>query len=140
MKRVLIILLVSTMIITGCVTQTQITTAPPNQTETVVKAAYIKISAQEAKVIMDTEENVIIVDVRTPEEYAQGHIPDAILMPVAQIRSLAPELLPDLDQTILVYCRSGNRSETGAKTLIDMGYSKVFDFGGIQDWPFDIVK
>lgn len=140
MKKIASILLIAILLTAGCSVQTQVTTVPPNPTETVVKAAYIKISAQEAKAMMDTEEDVIIVDVRTPDEYSQGHIPDAILIPVAQIRSLAPELLPDLDQTILVYCRSGNRSETGAKTLIDMGYSKVFDFGGIQDWPFDIVK
>lgn len=140
MKRILIILLISTVLITGCTVQTQVTTLQSTTVESAVKAEYIKITAQEAKEIIDTEENVAIVDVRTAEEYAQGHIPDSILIPGTQIRDLAPDMLPDLDQTILVYCRSGNRSETAAKILIDMGYTNVMDFGGILDWPFEIVK
>ena len=140
MKRILAILLIATMIITGCTVQTQVTTLQSTTVESPEKAEYIKITAQEAKEIMDSEENVAIVDVRTAQEYAEGHIPDAILIPGTQIRDLAPDLLPDLDQTILVYCRSGNRSETAARILIDMGYTKVLDFGGILDWPFEIVK
>ena len=140
MKRILAILLIATMIITGCAVQTQVTTLQSTTVESPEKAEYIKITAQEAKEIMDSEENVAIVDVRTAQEYAEGHIPDAILIPGTQIRDLAPDLLPDLDQTILVYCRSGNRSETAARILIDMGYTKVLDFGGILDWPFEIVK
>jgi rhodanese-related sulfurtransferase len=140
MKRILAILLIATMIITGCAVQTQVTTLQSTTVESPKKAEYIKITAQEAKEIMDSEENVAIVDVRTAQEYAEGHIPDAILIPGTQIRDLAPTLLPDLDQTILVYCRSGNRSETAARILIDMGYTDVMDFGGILDWPFEIVK
>jgi rhodanese-related sulfurtransferase len=140
MKRILAILLIATMIITGCAVQTQVTTLQSTTVESPEKAEYIKITAQEAKEIMDSEDNVAIVDVRTAQEYAEGHIPDAILIPGTQIRDLAPDLLPDLDQTILVYCRSGNRSETAARILIDMGYTNVLDFGGILDWPFEIVK
>jgi rhodanese-related sulfurtransferase len=140
MKRILAILLIATMMIAGCAVQTQVTTLQSTTVESPEKAEYIKITAQEAKEIMDSEENVAIVDVRTAQEYAEGHIPDAILIPGTQIRDLAPDLLPDLDQTILVYCRSGNRSETAARILIDMGYTNVLDFGGILDWPFEIVK
>lgn len=140
MKRILTILLIATVMITGCAVQTQVTTLQSTTVESQEKAEYIKITAQEAKGIMDTEENVAIVDVRTEEEFKQGYIPNAILIPDTQIRSLAPDLLPDFDQTILVYCRSGNRSRAASRILIDMGYAKVLDFGGILDWPFEIVK
>ena len=140
MKRILAILLIATMIITGCTVQTQVTTLQSTTVESPEKAEYIKITAQEAKEIMDSEENVAIVDVRTAQEYAEGYITDAILIPDAQIRDLAPDMLLDLDQTILVYCRSGNRSRAASRILIDMGYTNVLDFGGILDWPFEIVK
>jgi len=140
MKRILIILLIAFMLITGCTTQTQETTLQSTSAESVENAAYIKITAQEAKEIIDTKENVIVVDVRTAEEYAEGHIPNAMLIPGTQIGDLAPDMLPDLDQTILVYCRSGNRSAAAAKVLIEMGYTNIMDFGGIKDWPYEIVK
>lgn len=140
MKRILIILLIAFMLITGCTTQTQETTLQSTSAESVENAAYIKITAQEAKEIIDTQENVTVVDVRTAEEYAEGHIPNAMLIPGTQIGDLAPDMLPDLDQTILVYCRSGNRSAAAAKVLIEMGYTNIMDFGGIKDWPYEIVK
>ncbi|HBH12310.1 MAG: Sulfurtransferase [Clostridiales bacterium 38_11] len=140
MKRILIILLIAFMLITGCTTQTQETTLQSTSAESVENAAYIKITAQEAKEIIDTKENVIVVDVRTAEEYAEGHIPNSMLIPGTQIGDLAPDMLPDLDQTILVYCRSGNRSAAAAKVLIEMGYTNIMDFGGIKDWPYEIVK
>jgi rhodanese-related sulfurtransferase len=140
MKRILAILLIATMMIAGCAVQTQVTTLQSTTLESPKKAEYIKITAQEAKEIMDSEENVAIVDVRTAQEYAEGYITDAILIPDAQIRDLAPDMLLDLDQTILVYCRSGNRSRAASRILIDMGYTNVLDFGGILDWPFEIVK
>ncbi len=140
MKKIITIMLIATLLISGCAVETDVSTIPSPEMESREKAEYIKITAQEAKEIMDTEVNVVIVDVRTAEEYADGHIPNAVLIPGTQIRDLGPDLLPDLDQTILVYCRSGNRSEAAAKILIDMGYSDVMDFGGILDWPYEIVK
>ncbi|MBP3851844.1 MAG: rhodanese-like domain-containing protein [Erysipelotrichaceae bacterium] len=102
-------------------------------------AAYTKISAQEAKKMMEEVDNIMIIDVRQPDEYEQGHIPGAILLPLDTIQSKKPEQLDDLDQTILVYCRSGRRSKQAADQLIKLGYTHIYDFGGIIDWPYEIV-
>lgn len=102
-------------------------------------AAYRKISAEEAKAMIDSEEPVIILDVREQSEYDAGHIPDAVLLPSGSISGMAREALPDQNAKILVYCRSGNRSRTAANTLIGLGYTQVYDFGGIIDWPYDVV-
>jgi rhodanese-related sulfurtransferase len=100
----------------------------------------IRITADEAKTIMDTEDGYRLVDVRTQEEFDTGYIPGAILIPHTNIQEMAPDLLPDLDQKILVYCRSGSRSKTASKALVNMGYTDVLDMGGINDWEYDIVK
>lgn len=102
-------------------------------------AAYQKISAEDAKARMDSGDEIVILDVRTKEEYDAGHIDGAILVPNESISDAQPELLPDLDAEILVYCRSGNRSAQAAKKLIALGYTNVSDFGGIIDWPYDVV-
>ena len=101
---------------------------------------YQKIDAEEAKRIIDQEEDIIILDVRTEGEYNQGHIPNSILVPDAYLRDEIEEKIPDKNTKILVYCRSGRRSAASAKLLIEMGYTDVYDFGGIMDWPYDIVK
>jgi rhodanese-related sulfurtransferase len=101
-------------------------------------ASVTKISAAKAKEMMDTQE-VIIVDVRTQAEYDEGFIPNAILIPNESIDGEPMELV-DKDATILVYCRSGNRSAQAAKKLVDLGYTNVYDFGGIIDWPYEIVN
>lgn len=103
------------------------------------KVEYIKITPAEAKELIDTQE-VIILDVRTQEEYDGGHIKDAVLLDSGDISAKAESVLPDKDATILVYCRSGNRSATASKQLIEMGYTKVMDFGGIIDWPYEVVS
>lgn len=131
MKRFFIILFVMTIILTGC--------NMDNNKTGLKDTAYKKISAEEAKNIIDSED-VIILDVRTPEEYNGGHIENAVLLPVTEIPDKAEEILPDKDSKILVYCRSGNRSATAAKDLINMGYTNVYNFGGIMSWPYDIVK
>ena len=96
---------------------------------------YEQISPQEAKKRMDNEEDVIILDVRTQEEYDSGHIKNAVCLPNEDILS-EPDILPDKGQHILVYCRSGNRSKQAAQKLADMGYENVLEFGGILDWPY----
>lgn len=96
---------------------------------------YEQISPQEAKKRMDNEEDVIILDVRTQEEYDSGHIKNAVCLPNEDILS-EPDILPDKGQQILVYCRSGNRSKQAAQKLADMGYENVLEFGGILDWPY----
>lgn len=101
---------------------------------------YIKISSSEAKKIIDDDNSVIIVDVRTNDEYVNGHIEGAICIPNETISKQISDLIPDKDQEILVYCRSGNRSKQAACKLIDLGYRNVKDFGGIIDWPYEIIE
>lgn len=103
------------------------------------KTMYNEITAEEAKEIIDTEE-VIILDVRTQEEYKEGHIKNALLIPDYELENLAENKLPDKNKKILVYCRSGNRSESAARLLINMGYTDVHDFGGIISWPYETVQ
>lgn len=100
----------------------------------------MNITAEEAKKFMDSEEGCIILDVRTREEYDQGHIPGAILIPDTEIEAKAADLLPDKDQLILVYCRSGRRSKLAAQSLADLGYTNIREFGGILDWPYEVVQ
>ena len=100
---------------------------------------YKNITAEEAKHMMDTEEGYAILDVRTEEEFAAGHIEGAVLIPDYEIEALAPTLLPDKSQTLLVYCRSGRRSKLASEALVAMGYTSIYEFGGIIDWPYDLV-
>ncbi|WP_242832045.1 rhodanese-like domain-containing protein [Butyrivibrio sp. VCD2006] len=101
---------------------------------------YTQISQDEAKEMMERDDGHVIVDVRREDEYAQGHIPGAILIPNESIDVEPPKELPDFDQIILVYCRSGRRSKEAAQKLADMGYSNVYEFGGIIDWTGDIEE
>ena len=100
---------------------------------------YTQISQDGAKEMMAKDDGHVIVDVRREDEYAEGHIPGAILIPNESIDVEPPAELPDFDQIILVYCRSGRRSKEAAQKLADMGYSQVYEFGGIIDWTGDIV-
>ena len=102
------------------------------------EAAYVNITAEKAKQLMDTEENYIILDVRTQEEYDQGHIPGAILIPDNRIDADAEKILTDKNQLILVYCRSGRRSKLAAERLVQLGYTNIKEFGGILDWPYEV--
>lgn len=98
------------------------------------------ISQEEAKKMMEQDNGRIILDVREYEEYYEGFIPDAVCMPADRIGDLAPALLPDKDRVILVYCRSGNRSRQAAEKLAAMGYTNVYDFGGIRDWTGPVAR
>lgn len=102
--------------------------------------SYQKISMEKAMEMMETEKNYIILDVRTEEEYAQAHIPGAICVPNETIRANEIPELPQKDQLILVYCRSGNRSKQAAQKLAKLGYTNVMEFGGILDWPGETVS
>lgn len=99
-----------------------------------------KITPQKAREIMDTEENYVLLDVREKDEFAQGHILGAALLPCKDLASQAEEKLPQKDQLILIYCRSGRRSAVAADCLVRLGYTNVKDFGGILDWPYGLVK
>jgi len=115
-------------------------TAQPLGTDAPVLAEYHKLTAEEAKARMDSGDPVLIVDVRTPEEFLSGHIPGAINVPNEGILDEMPEELPDKNAEILLYCRSGRRSKEAAHKLAAMGYTAVYDFGGIIDWPYETVK
>ena len=98
---------------------------------------YQQISQEAAKEMMDTQE-VIILDVREQDEYDSGHIPGAVLLPVNSIdETRAAQVIPTKDTTVLVYCRSGNRSRTASARLAGLGYTQVYEFGGIRDWPYE---
>ena len=101
---------------------------------------YKQISQEEAKEMMNREDGHIIVDVRRREEYDEGHLPDAILIPNESIDKSRPKELPDLDQIILVYCRSGRRSKEASEKLAAMGYKNVYEFGGIITWTGETVR
>ena len=127
MKK-LIFLFLALMMLTAC----------GQATENNREAVYMNITAQEAKQIMDGEEGYIILDTRTQEEYDEGHIPGAIVIPHDEITDRAEEELPDKDQLLLVYCRSGRRSKIAAEALVELGYTNIKEFGGIIDWPYEV--
>ena len=111
------------------------------QTGKIVKeSVYMNITAEEAKVLMESETGYIILDVRTTEEFAEKHIPNAINIPNETIGTEPISELPEEDQLILVYCRSGNRSKQASEKLAEIGYTKVYEFGGINDWTGETVS
>ena len=126
MKKLLIFAL-AVMLLTAC----------GQANENPKEAIYMNINAEEAKKIMDTESGYIILDVRTQEEYDEAHIPGAIVIPNTEIEARAESELPDKDQMILVYCRSGRRSKLAAEILVELGYTNIYEFGGIIDWPYE---
>lgn len=95
-------------------------------------ASINTITAKEAKEMMDSEMDVIILDVRTPQEYSDGHIEDAILLPDYEVKDKVNQIISDKEATILVYCRSGRRSAAAAQTLQKLGYASIYDFGGVK--------
>lgn len=124
----LVLILLMLMILTAC----------GQNKENKQEAVYMNITAREAKEIMDSQEDYIILDTRTQEEYAEGHIPGAILIPHDEILQKAESVLPDKNQLILVYCRSGRRSKLAAEDLQKLGYTNIKEFGGIIDWPYEV--
>ena len=105
--------------------------------ETEEQMVYMSITAEQAKQLMDTESDYMILDVRTEEEYNESHIPNAILILDYEITAKAERMLADKDQLILVYCRSGRRSKNASQALAGLGYTNVKEFGGIIDWPYE---
>ncbi len=100
------------------------------------KAMYQQITQEEAKKIMDSGEDIVILDVREQDEFDEGHIPGAILIPYTEIENKAEKIIPDKDKQILVYCRSGRRSKIASESLVNLGYTNVKEFGGIIDWTW----
>ena len=122
-----------------CVLVCLLLTACAASTPTPQQEVYLNISPEEAKVLMDTQEDYVILDVRTQEEFDAGHIPGAILIPNTEIANRAEQELPDKDQLLLVYCRSGNRSKQAAGKLLRLGYTRVYEMGGFADWEGEIT-
>ena len=125
MKKLFLIIL-AVLLLTGCA-------APATE------GSYRQINMDEAITMMEEESGYIILDVRTPEEFADKHIPGAINIPNETIGTAEIPELPDKDQLILVYCRSGNRSKQASEKLVALGYTNIVEFGGINDWPGEIV-
>ena len=98
---------------------------------------YVHITPHQAKAMLDKGECDVLLDVRTQKEYDSVHIPGATVLPYTQITDQAEIVIPDKNAVILVYCRSGHRSQLACRALAELGYTKVYDFGGIQDWPFE---
>lgn len=127
MKKPFMLVLLAALLLAGC----------GKQTVKTQEAALMNITAEEAKKLMDSESGYVILDVRTEQEYAESHIPGAILIPDYEISEKAESVLTDMDQLILVYCRSGRRSKNAAAQLEEMGYTRIREFGGILDWPYE---
>lgn len=126
-----------------CLSAIMLTSCGNNNTDEVqtnMNNTYEQISGEQAKALMDSEKDYVIIDARTQEEFDGGHIPGAVLIPEYEIAQRAEDELPDKNQLILVYCRSGRRSKIASQALVDLGYTNVKEFGGIIDWEYETVK
>ena len=121
-------ILMALLLLSGCAAQAQ------------KEQSYRQINMDEAIAMMEAESDYIILDVRTPEEFSEKHIPGAINIANETIGSEEIPELPDKDQLILVYCRSGNRSKQASEKLVALGYTNIVEFGGINDWPGEVVS
>lgn len=130
MRKIIPVLASTLLLLAGC----------GSKTSNAENNSYRQVDMEEAEKIMKEEKDYIILDARTPEEYEEGHIPHAINIPNETISTTAIPELPDKNQLILVYCRSGNRSKQAAGKLSKLGYSNIVEFGGIIDWKGEIEK
>lgn len=135
-----VMLLLVALLVSGCAIDESVQKSLQNTPQPSTAAVYQKIAASEALRIMEETDGYILLDVRTQEEFEQAHIKGAILLPDTEIKDKAEEQLKDKNALILVYCRSGRRSAQASQQLADMGYTKVNDFGGIIDWPYETVS
>ena len=127
MKRIFPLMLAMLFVLTGC-------------GGTAAENTYQQITQEEAKNMMDTQE-AIVLDVREQDEFDAGHIPGAVLLPVGTItKDTATAVIPELDSVVLVYCRSGNRSKKASQALVDLGYTGIYEFGGINTWPYEVEQ
>lgn len=127
MLRIITLIIAMTLVFTGCANTKEDNT-------------YQQITQEDAKDMMDTQE-VIILDVREQDEFDAGHIPNAILLPVGMIsEETTAAVIPEMDSVVLVYCRSGNRSKRASAALTALGYTNIYEFGGINTWPYEVEK
>lgn len=149
MLKNMLLLLLCLLLLAGCggqINQSESSLPPSSQAQekqgdsTMEQNSYTHITPEEAKTMMDEQMGYILLDVRAQSEFDEGHIEGAILIPDTEIASRAEAELTEKDTTILIYCRSGRRSKLAAQTLADLGYTNIYEFGGIGDWPYEIVK
>ena len=147
MKLFFIISVLSSILLSGCAEDKSVTTIGGADAPTSVVVSseegenmYEQITQEEAKKIMDSEDDIVILDVREQDEFDSGHIPGAVLLSYMEIEAKAQDMIPDKNKQILVYCRSGRRSKIAASSLVELGYTNVKEFGGINDWKYDIEK
>ena len=127
MKRIFPLIFAMLLVLTGC-------------GGTAEENTYQQITQEEAKNMMDTQE-AIVLDVREQDEFDAGHIPGAVLLPVGTItKDTATAVIPELDSVVLVYCRSGNRSKKASQALVELGYTGIYEFGGINTWPYEVEQ
>ena len=139
-KMIFLILAVLAIAVIGCVAVLFNTSRGQIMDGDGMVNTYKQITQEEAKKMMEEGEGYIILDVRTEEEFNEGHIPGAICIPNEEIVDTRPAQLPDVDQVILIYCRSGRRSKEAAQKLFDMGYTHIYEFGGIIDWTGEVTS
>lgn len=147
MKRLIMIIIAGLLALSSCgAAESADTTQEESEMRTnatiaatQASAEYRKITSEQAYEMMNSDKDYILLDVRTQEEYDEIRIDGALLIPDFEITDKAAQMLPDTDAVILVYCRSGRRSEGAAKKLVEMGYTNIYDFGGIIDWPYETV-
>jgi phage shock protein E len=133
-KKINILYLVSALLLLGLLSGCS------NVTTEINKASFTNIKPEEAKKRLDSEKGIVLLDVRTKEEYDTGHIKGSILIPVDNVKEEAEKKLKDKNAPIFVYCRSGNRSISAASILANLGYKNVYNLGGINNWPYETVE
>ena len=130
MKNLLTAVLCICMLCAGCAADNSNTNKEP---------LYSSITMEDAAVLLESENDYLLLDVRTEQEYFSGHIPGAVCIPNEDIDETVVEALPDQEQVIFVYCRSGNRSKQAAEKLANLGYTNIVEIGGVKDWPGDLI-
>ncbi|MDF2891608.1 MAG: Rhodanese-related sulfurtransferase [Clostridia bacterium] len=142
MKRIIVLVMIAVILfgLTGCSGNAALSDDRSSNGQNQSEEGYGNLEQEEAKKNMDADKSIILLDVRTPEEYAEVHIPGSILIPLDTIQKEAMNKLPDKDATIYVYCRSGNRSASASKILVDLGYKNIYNIGGIATWPYETKK
>ena len=139
MKRSIVCVLAMLLMLTGCMQEGNMGVFPLDG-DGMERLPYLQIDQDQAKIMMEADDGHVIVDVRRQDEYRKGHIPGAVLIPNESISVAPPAELPDKDQVILIYCRTGARSKQAAQKLADMGYTNRYEFGGIMNWTGPVVK
>jgi rhodanese-related sulfurtransferase len=142
MKRIFAFVIITVLLfsLSGCSEKASVSSDQPNNDQNLSQGGYTNLKQEEAKKNLAADKSIVLLDVRTPEEYAVGHIPGSILIPLDTLENEAEKKLTDKDATIYIYCRSGNRSASASEILADLGYKNIYNIGGIATWPYETEK